>query len=431
MELTDPSAVDLFDDTAARRRARLLLLREQGGGPPAASPLVPPAENPQEPSTWAKWNGGEGPAEPAGATPDQGDPNAQAQSPAGQGGLPLARQRGLGLLGQLTGDKVLGQVGSDLLQGAHQQEQTEYQQTDHALQRAIQRGQLESQDAWRKSRIEDEKAKQASADDYRKELLKLRAKSQADSAALGRMKLSQQKVATLASGDPKAIAAGIIDGTLSPEIPGNSKFKSAVLSELHAQGFDHARALLEYGAEKRQLASLNGPTQTKLRESIGAAYHSLDTIEGLYDQWKQLASIHGVSAFNKANLQLSAQTGGPDGAVANALLAQIADYTEALGSIYMGGNTPTAEALHLAAQNLKAEWDEPTFRMQVQQIKKGLKVRENSIADLTPAGGSNRYSERGKEKPPEAPAGDRVVTDGTQEALLPAGTPMPAGWRYK
>jgi hypothetical protein len=82
----------------------------------------------------------------------------------------------------------------------------------------------------------------------------------------------------------------------------------------------------------------------------------------------------------------------------------IADLTSELGVVYMGGNTPTEQALKLAKENLSADWNEQQFREAVTQARKNLGYRLNSIKHSGPAGigGPSRYApaEAAPEQPP-------------------------------
>lgn len=191
------------------------------------------------------------------------------------------------------------------------------------------------------------------------------------------------------SGDVKAIADGIENGDQPPVFTGLYKMAGPVRAELARRGVPVARMETDYKAVQRSMATLNGPQQTRLRQDIATVSDSLDKIEGLYTEWETLAHESGYRAINHATLQTMKQLPGRAGAVAQALDAQIADTTAGLGTIYMGGNSPTDNSLKLAAHSLAADWNDETFREGLKQARENVKIRNSSIMHTQPAGVSS------------------------------------------
>src|SRR4029453_13562562 len=106
--------------------------------------------------------------------------------------------------------------------------------------------------------------------------------------------------------------------------------------------------------------TLNGPQQTRLRQAVDTATHSLDTIDGLAEKW------HGgkFPLLNRATLQIEKNgASGPQAAPPGQQLEeQAADVAREPPHAYMGGNSPTDQALQLAAKNLSADWSEKTLK---------------------------------------------------------------------
>jgi hypothetical protein len=207
-------------------------------------------------------------------------------------------------------------------------------------------------------------------------------------------------------GDVKAIVEAIKKGDQPPTLTGLYKMAAPVRAELSRQGVPIARMETDWKATQRYMATLNGPQQTRLRQDISTVSDSLDKIEGLYDEWEKLAHESGYRVINHATLQTMKQLPGRAGAVAQALDAQIADTTAGLGTIYMGGNSPTDNSLKLAAHSLSADWNDETFREGLKQAHENVKIRENSITHSQPAGVSaeSTYS------PKPTPSGPTVGT---------------------
>jgi hypothetical protein len=214
-------------------------------------------------------------------------------------------------------------------------------------------------------------------------------------------------------GDAKLIADAIKRGEQPPTTTGLYKLGPAVRAELARQNVPIARMETDYKATQRLMATMNGPQQTRLRQDISTVSDSLDKIDGLYTEWETLAHESGYRVLNHATMQTMKQLPGRAGAVAQALDAQIADTTAGLGTIYMGGNSPTDNSLKLAAHSLSADWNDETFREGLKQARENVKIRKNSIEFSQPAGmsgGNNPYMD----KPPAAGAGGGAAGMETQ-----------------
>jgi hypothetical protein len=212
--------------------------------------------------------------------------------------------------------------------------------------------------------------------------------------------------------DAKDIAQAIRDGNQPPDLKGMYRLTAPVRAELARSGYDLTTAQRDWSAIQKHIATLNGTQQERLRQAVTFTYDSLPKIETLYQEWVQVAGSSGLKGFNKANLAVSKQLGGRAGAVAHNLETQINDLTSELGTVYKGGNASTDESLRLAAANLKADWNEETFKRAVDQIRQNLQIRKNSIMNSEPVG----VSEGSKYAPKRPPALE-----------APGGGPQPSG----
>ncbi len=185
---------------------------------------------------------------------------------------------------------------------------------------------------------------------------------------------------------------GMKDGTVPPILPSRaSREYTALMAEAHRQGFDLVKANEDWTATQKYLSTLNGQQQVRLRQAVGFTKESLPLVETLAQQW----DAGKFGPLNKARLALAKQGAlGQDAqSIATKLDAQIADLTSELGTVYKGGNSSTDESLKLAAQNLNANWSKQTLLDNVQQIRKNLAIRENSIRAGSPvANEGNRYA---------------------------------------
>lgn len=207
--------------------------------------------------------------------------------------------------------------------------------------------------------------------------------------------------------DIKDTADMIERGEASPNLTDYSfRDRTKLAAELGRRGYNQSQAALDWKSTQRYLSTLNGPQQVRLRQSIEAAGEMADKVESLYNEWQQLAPTSGFKVLNKASLTAMKNLPGRAGAVATNLESQIADLTADIGNIYMGGNSPTDHSLDLAGKNLKAEWNDQTFREALKQVKANVNIRRNSIKLGKPEGiqGDSRYNQPdggGQQPPPQ------------------------------
>jgi hypothetical protein len=186
--------------------------------------------------------------------------------------------------------------------------------------------------------------------------------------------------------DPKLIADAIIEGKQSPELTGLYGVGPAVRAELQRRGYDHARALGDWRGTQYMMRTMNGQQQVRLRQAVDFTSHSLDQVDDLFNRWQATGKPTGFPILNKGSLALAKNLPGDAGAIATALEAQINDLVSELGTVYKGGNSATNEALKLAGENLKANWNAKQFKEQVANIRRNLQIRRNSIYSTTPYG---------------------------------------------
>lgn len=192
-----------------------------------------------------------------------------------------------------------------------------------------------------------------------------------------------------ASDDPKVIAQGIIEGKQPPTLNGLYRNATPVRAELQRKGYDLMTAQRDWTAVQKHLSTLNGQQQERLRQAISFTSDSLENIGQLYEEWRKVAPTSGIRVLNRAALSASKQLGGKAGEVATNLEAQINDLTSELGTVYKGGNGSTDESLRLAGENLKADWNDQTFKRALAQIRQNLTIRRNSILSSAPVGVSD------------------------------------------
>jgi hypothetical protein len=187
--------------------------------------------------------------------------------------------------------------------------------------------------------------------------------------------------------DATAIAEAIARGEQPPETTGLYRYGASVRAILAKRGYNLATAQQDWRATQRHFATLNGSQQTRMRQAVDNAYHSLDVIEDLAGQWRG----GKFPILNRASLLLA--KGGAQGPVAQQIAtnleAQIADVASELGNVYMGGNSPTDHALSMAAKNLSADWTETQLKSALNLARRNLEIRQNSIRNTGVVGASD------------------------------------------
>jgi hypothetical protein len=230
----------------------------------------------------------------------------------------------------------------------------------------------------------------------------------------------QITVSTGQGSEAEAIAEAIIAGDQPPNLQGLYRYGAAVRAILARRGYDLSSAQIDWTAAQRHFATLNNPQQTRLRQAVDTAIHSLDVIDTLATQWQG----GPLPVLNKANLAL-AKSGvyGPQWAsIAQQLEGQIADVTSEIANALMGGNSPTDHALKLAATNLASNWSEKTLKDMTALARKNLQIRQNAIRNVGVIGASevNPYVPQ-PAPPPAAPA--------PKEGTLGEVNGVPAVWK--
>jgi hypothetical protein len=222
----------------------------------------------------------------------------------------------------------------------------------------------------------------------------------------------------LGDGDAEAIADAIERGDQPPTLTPFRSAAAPVAASLAKRGFDLTTATRDWQAISRHMSSLNSTQQLRLRQAVDFTHESLDVIDGLYDEWLKAGPASGFKMLNRAALAAAKQGGGKAGEVAHALEAQINDLVSELGTVYKGGNASTDESLRLAAENLKGDWNEGTFRKAMGLVRKNLALRRNSIANSSPQGVSegSLYNDR--------PDPHAAVTPQTGVPTEPGGAPV-------
>lgn len=258
-----------------------------------------------------------------------------------------------------------------------------------------------------------------------------------EQAARGMAEARSTSATTQAPDAISAIGDAIISGDQPPLTTGLYRNAAAVKAYLASKHFNLAAAETDWRATQQHVRSLNSQQQVRMQQAIDNASHSLDVIEDLANEW----DAGGFPVLNRARLTAAKQgVMGPKAqALATKLDAQIADVTSELGNVYMGGTSPTDHALSLASKNLSADWSKPQLLAMVEQARRNLGIRANSMKNVGVAGASdsNPY-----QPPPPAATAPAATPKPDAQGFIYArdkqgtvhrgklGTPLPDGWTY-
>jgi len=269
--------------------------------------------------------------------------------------------------------------------------------------------------------FERAKALMANKDEADVEIARRLKELQVQNAELG-VDVKQQQLAQGGRGgsggsDIDVIADAIVSGAQPPTTQGMYRNTAALRAALARRGYNLTAANLDWQAAARHMATLNGPQQTRLRQALETADHSLDIIRDLAEQWQG----GRFPALNKGRLVAAKQGAlGPEAQkIATTLEAQITDVTSELSNVYMGGNSPTDQALHLATKNLSADWSLPQLLAALDLARRNLGIRRNSIEQA----GAQGVSPTNPYAPPQlsAPPAMRFERDPKTGKLVKVG----------
>ncbi len=217
--------------------------------------------------------------------------------------------------------------------------------------------------------------------------------------------------------EAKAVADAIVRGEQPPTLTGMYRLGGDVRAQLGKQGYDLAKAQLDWEATKRWISTQNGQSQLRIRQAAEFAFESLDLIDNLNEDLSKKIPRGQFPVANKLSL-IAAKNGvlGPEAQqAATNLEIQITDLQSELASVYKGGNSPTDQGLKRASEILASNWTKDQLKAATDLARKNLRVRLNSIRNVGVASGMDNIYSQGRtggatsDTPPNPPAGTRKV----------------------
>lgn len=216
----------------------------------------------------------------------------------------------------------------------------------------------------------------------------------------------------------QSIFEGIKAGTIPPDSAGLQRqgVWADVLDAAAKEGFNLTNEELKWKSAVRQVNTLNGQQQMKLRQSIGTLLGpngndgSLDAVADLAKQWDSA----GLGPLSRANLELAKQ--GAKGPVQQSLATrldhQITEAAFEYAVVTQGGGVPTDQARSMAANIVQDWWAKSALLDNIAQAKRNIGYRQQAIENAAPITGAvpGMPPPQAKTTPTTAPGGVTVVS---------------------
>lgn len=189
----------------------------------------------------------------------------------------------------------------------------------------------------------------------------------------------------------EGIVHGIITGEQPPQLTGLYGASAAVRAALDKQGFNLAKAQIEWEAARKQVQSLNGPQMTRF---VGLARSVVNTIDEAEDLASQMR-LSGVTALNKAELEtfIHAQGNTENGKLAARYLGAVNTLKEEFANLASGGYAPHEAAWDLANRQINENYGVDELNASLVEIQRLINYRIQSIPGLGNygPGADNKY----------------------------------------
>lgn len=186
--------------------------------------------------------------------------------------------------------------------------------------------------------------------------------------------------------DINATVNGVAEGTVPPDLTkiGARRDITTLTGRLAKKGLDLKQLSLDYQAEQSFMKSLNSTQQVRLRQLIPSVQDGIKDLLELNTQFKRT----GIKAFNKATMQYYLNGGGSkeQQSIAQKFNSQMTVLADEMGSIFMGGNTPTERSLDLAVKLFNGDYNDTAIEASMEQVKRNLGYRKNAIESVKAVG---------------------------------------------
>jgi hypothetical protein len=190
---------------------------------------------------------------------------------------------------------------------------------------------------------------------------------------------------------------------------------------LQQDGFNLAKAQLEYTRAQKQIASLNGPQMTRFVGLAGSVIKTMDEVRRV----SQEMQLSGMTAWNRAKIETFIQTLGntPNGKLAARYIGAVNTLKEEFANLANGGYAPTEPAWTLANQQINGNYGVDELGSSLDEVERLINYRVQGIPNMGTMGpgAANRYmGQTGEPQQFDNPGG-------TQSG--PQSAPDKDGWR--
>ena len=179
---------------------------------------------------------------------------------------------------------------------------------------------------------------------------------------------------------------GIATGKLPPDLTKvvARRDLTTVAGKLAKRGLDLKQLALDYQAEQSFIKSINSTQQVRLRQLIPSVTQGIGELDNLNEEFKRT----GVKAFNKATMEYYANGGGTkkQQELSQKFISQMTVLADEMGSIFMGGNTPTDRSLDMAQKLFRGDFNDTAVKAANEQVKRNLGYRANAIESVSAIG---------------------------------------------
>jgi hypothetical protein len=200
-----------------------------------------------------------------------------------------------------------------------------------------------------------------------------------------------------------SVANAIKSGHQPPNLSGLYGMSGPVRAALEENGFDLAKAQLEYSAAQKQIASLNGPQMVKF---VGLAHSVNSTIDEVRELSKQMDNS-GIPMLNHGRLVAYTQGAGntPGGQLATRYLTAVNTLKEEFANLAQGGYAPTEAVWKLANDQINGDYGVKQMGSSLDEVQRLINYRVNGIPGLQQngPGAANRYTGSDGSSPQHSP----------------------------
>tara|TARA_R110002020_G_scaffold145908_4_gene320229 strand:- start:21581 stop:23317 length:1737 start_codon:yes stop_codon:yes gene_type:complete len=206
-------------------------------------------------------------------------------------------------------------------------------------------------------------------------------------------------------GDVDAYCKGVAAGTMPPHMKGHRwsgdnvvRLNGCLSQQVDpdtGEPFNMAKTVLRWEATSKQIQTLNGPQQTRLRQIGSSLIQSIQYTRGLVGAYEQLRTVNtALPALNQVTVKMAmAGVLGPQARdIVTELEAYITDIHTELSTMYRSGHAPTDSSLEKAEKNLQVWWSIPTMIKGLDMIERQMEFRLNAINMTPPTMGGGTWA---------------------------------------